>query len=154
MALRYKRARSTLHHIIHEHSHATNDTHERIPTMCKKVLPLARCPPILLSLRTLSPARLLLSSGQQGARVGRERRQGGGARGGEMLGREPAQLQHSTNSLLTRSPSQLLLSSGKLGARVGRERRQGGTALGVEKWLGREPAQLQQAVNLTRRFCP
>ena len=72
----------------------------------------------------------------------------------EYAANEPAQLQHSTNSLLTRSPSQLLLSSGKLGARVGKEGRQRGTALGVEKWLGREPAQLQQAVNLTRRFSP
>ena len=151
MAFRYKRACSTLHHIIHEH--AINDTQEEVQTICKKVLTLAQSPPILLTLLLLSPTRLWLSSGKLGARVGREGRQRGTALGVEKwLGREPAQLQHSTNSLFTRSPSQLLLSSGKLGARVGRERRQGGTALGVEKWLGREPAQLQQAVNLTRRF--
>ena len=83
----------------------------------------------------------------------RERRQGGTALGVEKwLGREPAQLQHSTNSLLTRSASQLLLTGGKVRVRVGRERRQGGTALGVEKWLGREPAQQQQTVNLTRQI--
>ena len=81
MALRYKRARSTLHHIIHENSHAINDTHEQVQTICKNVFPLAQSPPILLSLLPLSPTRLLLSSGQLGARVGRERRQGGTALG-------------------------------------------------------------------------
>ena len=31
------RASSTLHHIIHDHSHANNVTHERIPTICTKL---------------------------------------------------------------------------------------------------------------------
>ena len=63
----------------------------------------------------------------------RERRQGGTALGVEKwLGREPAQLQHSTNSLLTRSASQLLLTGGKVGVRVGKKRRQGSGAGGGE----------------------
>ena len=53
-----------------------------------------------------------------------------------MLGREPAQLQHSTNSLLTRSASQLLLTGGKVGARVGKEEAAGGDGAGGGEMAG------------------